>query len=77
MKAIDIFGIIVRATGLYLVVYGGWNLEAAFRYLFDSGDTAAYFIYGVPTFLGGILLMVLGRFIVRICYFGNKNDSED
>jgi hypothetical protein len=76
MKAIDIFGIIVRTTGLFLVVYGGWNLEAAFYYLFAPGNAGAYCVYGAPTVLGGILLLLLGRFIVRICYLGNKNDSD-
>ena len=76
MKAIDIFGIIVRTTGLLLVVYGGWNLEAAFYYLFAPGDAAVYFVYGAPTVFVGILLMVLGRFIARVCYLANKDDSE-
>ena len=82
MRARDIFGIIVRTVGLFLFLYSIWNL--AFGIVWVLGfwgrshpDAAiAYFTFGVPALIVGMLLMLRGRQIVRLCYLENKDDSE-
>jgi len=82
MKARDIFGIIVRTTGLFAFLYTIWNLGfgvvSIFGFLGVShpGVTTAYFTFGAPAFVVGILLLLLGRQIVRLCYQDNKDDSD-
>lgn len=83
MKARDLFGVIVRTIGLCAVLYSLWNLAfgviAVFGLLGGSWAATrvvAYFTFGVPALIIGILLMLLARPIVRICYPDNKDDSE-
>ncbi len=83
MKARDIFGIIVRTTGLCAFLYSVWNLVFGviaaigfFGSALQLGQATAYFTFGVPALVVGILLMLLGRQIVRLCYPDNKDDSD-
>jgi hypothetical protein len=82
MKARDIFGIIVRTAGLCAVLYSIWNLAFAIFMalgLFGSatppGQVTAYFAFGVPALIVGILLLRFGRQIVRFGYPENKDDA--
>jgi hypothetical protein len=83
MKARDIFGIIVRTVGLCAVLYSIWNLAFGVIMVFglfdggsQTGSVVAYFTFGVPALIVGILLMLLARPIVRVCYPDNKDDSD-
>ena len=82
MKAKDIFGIIVRTVGLGIFLYSIWNLGFGMVTVLgffggsQPGAATAYFTFGVPAAIVGILLMVLGRQIVRLCYPNNKDDSD-
>ena len=77
MKARDIFGLFVRGVGVLLFLYSAWNLAWAF-YSLATGEQGSlmYFINGLPGALVGVLMVGLGRYIVRASYPGNKDDSE-
>ena len=80
MKPSHIFGIIVRTFGLCAFLYSVWKLVfGLFAVIWDfcsqrspTEETAVYFIYGIPTLIGGVLLMRFGDYIVRFCYPDNK-----
>lgn len=82
MKARDIFGIIVRTAGLCAILYSIWNLAFGVVTVLgllaepQVGAVTAYFTFGIPALIAGILLMLLGRQIVRLCYPDNKDDSD-
>jgi len=79
MKARDIFGIIVRACGLLSLLYSSyylaWTLAAAVK--MDGERVVMYLPQAVPFLAVGILLLGFGRYIVRLCYPKNRDDSED
>jgi hypothetical protein len=79
MKPQDIFGIILRSIAFWLCVWGAWNTIAGIKYLLPtitawiSGttyqyDSFGYFIYGLPAFLSGIIILRFADFFVRFTY---------
>ena len=76
MKARDIFGLILRAAGLLLILYCSWNLLAAVYCMLTGQQFGAYFCYGTPGVIAGILVIAFARQIVRFSYPGNKDDSD-
>jgi uncharacterized membrane protein len=76
MKARDIFGLIVRTVGLFLIIYSSWNVMGGVYSMLTGQQFGAYFFYGIPGLLVGILLVGLARYFVRFSYPGNKDDSD-
>jgi uncharacterized membrane protein len=76
MKARDWFGLIIRVIGLVLLLYSAWYFIWVARGIFTGGDYGIYFVQGAGCFVVGVLLLVLARFIVRLCYSDNKDDSD-
>jgi hypothetical protein len=83
MKARDVFGIIVRTGGFCTVLYAIWNV--VFGIVASSGIInmasvpglpGAYFVFGIPALIVGLLLMRFGRQIVRFSYPENKDDTD-
>jgi len=74
MKPSDIFGIIVRTTGLVSAFNGVWYLAYGVSQGADvltgapSEETKAYFISGVLFLVGGCLLMRGADWFVRFSY---------
>ena len=79
MKARDIFGLVLRCAALWVAVWGAWQMAAAIVYLpatvhsFLGGDhpqigSIAYFAYGFPGFLGGLLVLRFANAIVWFTY---------
>ena len=71
MKARDIFGIIIRTLGVFLLLYGLWYqayaIAEACGLLQDSpGEMAAYFTpAGIPAVLIAVVFLRCARQIVR------------
>jgi hypothetical protein len=79
MKARDIFGILIRVCGLlsllYSMYYFAWALAAA---LSKEGERVVMYLpQALPFFGCGVVLMGFARYIVRLCYPNNRDDSED
>jgi len=83
MKARDIFGLVVRVIGMFALLFSLWYL--AFAIAFSSGllhdttqdtATAAYYTFGIPAFIVGIVLLRFGRQIVRFSYPKDKDDAD-
>ena len=79
MKPRDIFGIILRTVAVYLCIYGAWYTLAGISYipatLIDaiSGrgerhNAFGWFIYGVPAFICGVLILRFAEGLVRFTY---------
>ena len=75
MKARDLFGVVVRVLGLILVLYAIWNLSFAaaitvslLRGTSHDSDMGAYYTFGIPAFIVGLMLIRFGRQIVRFGY---------
>ena len=79
MKPQDVFGIILRSFAVWLCIWGAWNAIAGIKFLLPtigaliSGtsyqhDSFGYFIYGVPAFLAGIIILMFADFFVRFTY---------
>lgn len=79
MKAKDIFGLVLRCVALWVMIWGAWQMTAALVYLpatvrsFLGEDhpqigSAAYFAYGCPGFLGGLLVLRFANAIVWFTY---------
>jgi len=76
MKSRDIFGLVLRTVGLLLMIYCCWNVAAAIYDMLTGREFGVYFFYGIPGFIVGVLLILLARYIVRLSYPGNKDDSD-
>jgi hypothetical protein len=81
MKARDIFGIVVRAFGLVLMLYGLWFLAFAIAQACGMpqeypGEMAGYFVSGIPSFALGLIFLRCARQIVRFSYPGERDDSD-
>jgi hypothetical protein len=79
MKPQDVFGIILRSIALWLCVWGAWNTIAGIKYLLPtinawiSGtnfqhDSFGYFIYGLPAFFSGVIILRFADFFVSFTY---------
>jgi hypothetical protein len=83
MKPQDLFGVILRSIAVWLCVWGGWNTLAGIKYLLPtiralvSGtrnlhDSFGYFIYGIPAFLSGVIILSFAESFVRFTYPSTK-----
>jgi hypothetical protein len=86
MKARNVFGLIVRTVGVFIILLGLWHLAAAIfeTYLSSSRIVGYFFPYdplmsfllGVPSLLVGVALLRFARQIVRFSYPTNKDDDD-
>ncbi len=84
MKARDLFGVVVRGFGLFVLLISLWCLIYALLGLLNTmpdvrldGDSLFYLISSGPGLLVGFILLRFGRAIVRFCYSEGKEDSEE
>jgi hypothetical protein len=80
MKASELFGVIVRATGFLIIIYSLWNVWAGFDDVFenilpinqgsDAGAPSAFscFAFGFPGLLLGAIFFFLADWIVKLAY---------
>lgn len=73
MKAIEVFGIIVRTFGLSLLIYALWYLAYGLASVvgFEAGDPSelkAYFLTGGVQLLSGIYLLRGAPGVVNFAY---------
>jgi hypothetical protein len=80
MKASELFGIVVRATGFLIIIYSLWNVWAGFDNFFenilrinqgsdtDAPSTISYFVFGLPGLALGAVLFFLADWIVKLAY---------
>jgi hypothetical protein len=80
MKASELFGVVVRATGFLIIIYSLWNVWAGFDNFFenllrisqdgdaDAPSTISYFVFGVPGLALGSVLFLLADGIVKLAY---------
>jgi len=82
MKAPDGLGLVIRIAGLFLVLYGLWNVEYAvqsiFSSLFERGSDSeaspfAYLLFGVPVILVGAVFFFFADWFVKLSY---RNKDE-
>jgi hypothetical protein len=83
MKPRDLFGVILRAACLYVIVWGMWNTVAGVRYSFSMILSLAtseaprynpfnYFAYGLPAIIVGVIGL---RFAEGLIDFTYRRDS--
>ena len=83
MKPQDLFGVILRTFGLWLVIWGSWNTLAGLKYLATTitaaiagvrshYDPLSYFVYGLPALLAGISFLTFADAFVRFTYPTSK-----
>jgi Na+-transporting NADH:ubiquinone oxidoreductase subunit NqrF len=80
MKASELFGVVVRATGFLIIIYSLWNVWAGFDNVFENilqanqGSDAetpssiSYFVFGVPGLVLGAILFFLADWVVKLAY---------
>ena len=80
MKASELFGVVVRATGFLIIIYSLWNVWAGFDNVFENllqanqgGDaempsSLSYFVFGIPGLALGAVLFFLADWIVKLAY---------
>ena len=79
MTARDIYGVILRVFGLYLFLWGIWNVLAGIKYLplsfaalltHNSTERGSfgYFFYGVPAVIAGLLMLRFAEGCVNFTY---------
>jgi hypothetical protein len=80
MKASELFGVVVRATGFLIIIYSLWNVWSGFDNIFENilqinqGSDAempsslSYFIFGVPGLVLGAVFFFLADWIVKLAY---------
>ena len=76
MKARDIFGIIVRSAGVFMMLYAVYYFGGGCYAILTGTPWGGYFAASIPSAVVGMLMVGLGRFIVRFSYPGNRDDSE-
>ncbi|HEX5400162.1 MAG TPA: hypothetical protein VFY06_14040 [Verrucomicrobiae bacterium] len=76
MKPPQMFGVIVRTTGLLAFLYGLYNLPGGLDSVIESllsggfgGDSGSapilsHFVFGIPEFITGVLCFLLADWIV-------------
>jgi hypothetical protein len=78
MKASDIFGVAVRTIGLFILLYGLYDIWGGFDTIVEnllpgnsdseSASSLSYFAFGVPEFIIGTLLFFLADWVVKLAY---------
>ena len=80
MKASELFGVVVRATGFLIIIYSLWNVWSGFDNVFENllqasqGSDAettsslSYFVFGVPGLILGAIFFFLADWIVKLAY---------
>ncbi len=80
MKASELFGVVVRATGFLMIIYSLWNVWSGFDNVFENilqvsqGSDAettsslSYFVFGVPGLILGAILFFLADWVVKLAY---------
>jgi hypothetical protein len=81
MKASELFGVVVRSIGFFVILYGLYDLLGGFDSFFEnllqsggqdsnsgSASTLSYFVFGVPEFMVGALCFFLADWIVKLAY---------
>ena len=84
MKASELFGVVVRATGFLIIIYSLWNVWAGFDNVFenllqanqgseaDMPSSLSYFVFGVPGLVLGAVFFFLADWIVKLAYRNNS-----
>ncbi len=79
MKPTELFGVVVRTSGLYLVLSGAMYLIYGFlattEILPATREARSYFMSGVPYVIGGCFLMRGANWFVTFCY--PAEDQQD
>lgn len=87
VKASDLFGVIVRATGFLIIIYGFWEIWGGFENFAENilsasqGDSSeqtssfSYFAFGIPAVLAGAILFFLADWVVRAAYRHSGDSS--
>jgi hypothetical protein len=82
MKASDLFGVVVRATGFLIIIYSLWNVWTGFDNVFENilqinqgsdaeaPSTISYFVFGLPGLALGAVFFFLADWIVKLAYRG-------
>jgi len=69
-----IFGLVLRCTSVWLIIWGSWNLLAALSYLlFNESGYFSYLWYGAPAVAGGIKLLRSSESVINFTY-NTKNE---
>jgi hypothetical protein len=81
MKASELFGVVVRSIGFFVILYALYDLLGGFDNFFEnllqsggsdnnsgSASTLSYFVFGVPEFIVGALCFFLADWIVKLAY---------
>jgi hypothetical protein len=74
MKPTQVFGIVVRSIGLFVVVASMGFLIPGMLSLVMGGPMTGLLFYGVPTFIIGLWLLRGPRIIISLAYPGEKED---
>ena len=83
MKGQELFGVVVRSAGLYLVISGAWYLIYGFLHSAGTlvetqlGEDKLYFASGIPFLLGGCLMLRGADWFVRFSYPPADASSDD
>jgi hypothetical protein len=84
MKGPDIFGLIVRVAGLFLIIYALWYLEYGIRcipsWFLNRGTSEDspfdYLVPGGEAFVLGALLFTFADWIVSLTYRTRENQGD-
>ena len=80
MKTSDLFGVVIRTIGFFVILYALYDFLGGFDSFFEdllqsgqdnnsgSASTLSYFVFGVPEFIVGVLCFFLADWIVRLAY---------
>ncbi len=80
MKPSDLFGVVIRTVGFFVILYALYDFLGGFDNFFesllssssdgDSGSTStlSYFVFGIPEFIAGVLCFFLADWIVKLAY---------
>ena len=80
MKASELFGVVVRATGFLIIIYSLWNVWSGFDNVFenllqinqgndaDMPSSISYFVFGIPGLVLGAIFFFLADRIVKLAY---------
>lgn len=85
MKAPDVFGLIIRIVGFFVMTYGLWYLWAGVHSVMeivlrrpgstDGSSTFDYFSFGLPAMAFGAVCFFCADWIVRLAYPPHRNQS--
>jgi hypothetical protein len=80
MKASELFGVVIRSIGFFVILYSLYDFLGGFDNFFEnllsgardgdsgSASTLSYFVFGVPEFIAGVLCFFLADWIVKLAY---------